>query len=252
MRDHLTGLYEIQKIDSTIHLLQQKRQTIPTELSHLETQRAALKDELSSLGSQSEDCAKEAANLQSVIQGETIKLKKWEARLKEIRNQREFQALSREIEGAKRSNKDTEEKIIELWKRKEELDAQIEDKTTALVDMETVCSERREQVGEALAEVEGSLASETARRDELQPSIPERIWGRYTQIRDRRRGVGLVLASRGSCQGCNVRLPPQLFNILQRGDTMEQCPSCRRILLFEGFTELAGVGAESTAAEVSA
>ena len=251
MREHLLGLYQIQKIDVAIHDLREKKASIPVELESLQYEINSVKGEIETLSVEEDGSGKEAANLQSVVQSESIKLKKWEARLKEIRNQREFQALSREIEGSKRANRDTEEKIIELWKAKEEVSGRLEQRRTQLVALESDFSERAEQIGTALQEVEDSLSTKLARRDELQPGIPDRLWRRYSQIRDKRRGVGLVLAQTGSCGGCNVRLPPQQFNVLQRGDTLEQCPSCHRILLFSGFTEeLESV--EETSSEASA
>ena len=238
MREHLLGLYQIQKIDVAIHDLREKKALIPVELESLLHELNGLKAEVESLSQEGEEQTREASNLQSVVQGETIKLKKWEARLKEIRNQREFQALSREIEGSKRANRDTEEKIMEVWKAKEDVDARLEQKRIRLVELESAYAGRQEEISGALLEVEQLLDGEIARRDELKPSIPERLWRRYSQIRDKRRGVGLVLAQTGSCGGCNVRLPPQQFNVLQRGDTLEQCPSCHRILLFAGFTDV--------------
>lgn len=235
MREHLLGLFEIQRIDVVIHELQQKREIIPVELGKLQANITSLKDEIGSMNEQSESYSKEASNLEGVVQAESLKLRKWDARLKDIRNQREFQALSREIESSKRANKNTDDRILELWKTKEALDADIEEKKNSLLELEANCDEKSVNVKAELGEIESTIASETARRDVLQPNIPTNLWRRYVRIRDKRKGQGLVLATGGSCEGCNMRLLPQLYIRLQHGESVEECPACNRILLFQGF-----------------
>ena len=55
---------------------------------------------------------------------------------------------------------------------------------------------------------------------------------RYGNIR-MRRGLAVVSVRNGTCQGCNMNIPPQLYNVLQRGQTVETCPSCHRIIYWE-------------------
>jgi len=88
---------------------------------------------------------------------------------------------------------------------------------------------------EAVAEVEALIATEKARRGQLVGKVPAGLLRRYDSIREKRLGVGLVPAAEGGCSGCNMKLPPQLYNILQRADTIEQCPSCQRIVFWEGI-----------------
>lgn len=250
MREHLLGLYEIQRIDVVIHELQEKRDTIPAKLTQLQADISSRRAEIDSMTEQSLSYSKEASNLEGVVQAENLKLKKWDVRLKDIRNQREFQALSREIESSKRANANTEERILELWKTKEALDSDIEEKKNSLVELEANSEEKMSSVKAELAEIESAIAAETARRDVLQPNIPTSLWRKYERIRDKRKGQGLVLANGGSCGGCNMKLLPQLYIILQRGETVEQCPACNRILLFQGF--LPQESTEEVAIEVSA
>ena len=160
MREHLLGLFEIQRIDVVIHELQQKRETIPVELGKLQADITSRKDEIDSMNEQSESYSKEAANLEGVVQAETLKLRKWDARLKDIRNQREFQALSREIESSKRANQNTEERILELWKTKEALDVDIEEKKNSLAELSAACEEKSVAVKGELAEIESSKSFE--------------------------------------------------------------------------------------------
>ena len=101
VQKELINLFEIQKIDSEMFQLQERRKTLAERLETLESQVNGLGGGIVSLESEIEVFEKEAKTLESTVQAEKLKIRKWEARLKEIRNQREFLALSREIDGAK-------------------------------------------------------------------------------------------------------------------------------------------------------
>ena len=84
------------------------------------------------------------------------------------------------------------------------------------------------------------------------PVIPKPLLKRYETIRAKRMGVGLALVVDGSCQGCNMKLPPQLYNILQRANTVEQCPSCSRLMVWDHLIKQDESVAPDKTAEVPA
>jgi predicted nucleic acid-binding Zn-ribbon protein len=83
-----------------------------------------------------------------------------------------------------------------------------------------------------MAELEGKIATLRAERDALAASVKPEMLKRYSTIR-MRRGLAVVSVRNGTCQGCNMNIPPQLYNTLQRGQTIETCPSCHRIIYWE-------------------
>lgn len=237
MRQQLLDLYEIQQIDLGIRDIEKRFESIPARLRELEATLGASRAELAKLSEQRDLLVKEAKTLEAQIQAENIRLRKWEARLAEIRNQREFLALSREIEGSKRANREGEEKIGELNAQREQLDGQIEALHDKLAETEIDANTERERVQNELGEVSGILGREKARRDALLGKIPGALLRKYENIRAKRFGVGLVPVVDGNCQGCNMKLPPQLYNILQRVETVEQCPSCQRLVFWSRILE---------------
>ncbi|MEK7383468.1 MAG: C4-type zinc ribbon domain-containing protein, partial [Elusimicrobiota bacterium] len=233
MRKHLLDLYEIQRVDLTIRDLEKRRDEVPTRLRELEGSATALQTEVNQLTEQRAALVKEQKGLEGLIQADSIKIRKWEQRLADIRNQREYLALSREIEGTKRQNRETEERIQEISTQRAEIDTRLETQQDRLAEVEVDCETEREEVRAFVAKLEAEGAEIKARRDKLVPTVPKNIMSRYEMVRKKRAGVGLAAVVDGSCQGCNMKLPPQLYNILQRGDTIEQCPSCSRIIFWD-------------------
>jgi len=83
-----------------------------------------------------------------------------------------------------------------------------------------------------MSEIEEKIATLRAERDKLAADVKPEVLKRYSSIR-MRRGLAVVSVKNGTCQGCNMNIPPQLYNVLQRGQTIETCHSCHRIIYWE-------------------
>ena len=253
MRQRLADLFEVQKIDLGVRELEKQREDVPRKLNELDEAIGALLGDVEMLVTERTALETEIKALEGNVQAENAKLRKWEKRLLELRNQREYLALSREVEGARRANRETEEKILELMTRKEELDGQLAEKKDDLTHSQEERQVEEGEVENALAKLDTEISGEKTRRQELTPQLPKQLLSKYDFIRAKRMGIGLVAAANGCCTGCNMRLPPQLYNVLQRVDSIEQCPTCQRIMYFEEgvFPPDPAEGAEGTAVEVS-
>ncbi len=146
----------------------------------------------------------------------------------------------RETEGSKRANRDAETKIGELQKASEGLDSDVEALETQLEALQEKVDAEKAKVDGAVKALSHTVASQTKRRDALIPRVPKPLFRKYDAIRNRRFGIGLSMVTAGCCQGCNMKLPPQLYNILQRGDSIEQCPSCHRLIFWENILPAMG------------
>ena len=239
MRQYLLNLYEIQKIDLSIREQEKRQEAIPARLRQLETTVATIRTQVETLSVQRGTAAKEAQTLRTTVEQETQKIRKWEARLNDIRAQREYQALNRETEGSKRANREAEEKISELIATRDRLDKELEVLKGELLEAEAECEEEQHKVDAAVADLKSELVSDKKRRDALVPQIPKAVFRKYDSFRSRRLGIGLCSVAGGNCTGCNMRLPPQLYNILQRGDSIEQCPSCHRLIFWDQILPVA-------------
>ena len=85
-----------------------------------------------------------------------------------------------------------------------------------------------------MAEIEGKIAQIKVERDKIATGIRPEVLKRYGAIR-MRRGLAVTTVRNGTCQGCNMNVPPQLFNVLQRGNSIETCPYCHRIVYWENL-----------------
>lgn len=247
----LIDLHEIQQLDVQVREEERSVKTLYATLEGLEAGLSKLAIARDSLDKQIEQTDAEAHALHQSVEADRDKIRKWEARLGDIRNQREYQALQRETEGARRANRDAETKLTELWAQKEKFEAELLELDEKTDEGTVAQAGERKRVKKAAHEVQERIDVLKMRRDRLVPKVKATIFSRYDAIRGRRQGIGLALVMRGSCTGCNMRLPPQLYNILQRGDTIEQCPSCTRLMLWEQHLKTTSTPQVSAKAEAT-
>ena len=232
MTIELMQLEEVQHLDMKVQALMKTRANLLAQTDQaqqrVETQAKALdarKTELRSV-------TVERMEKESEYNAEGEKIRRWEHRLLEIKTNREYQALLREIDMSKRANEHLETDVLELMGRLEGLERDVHVAEELLRKLETERDAARKTAEEHVSTLEDQARSLDEKRADLVSKIPEPLLRRYETIRDRRGGIALVATVDGRCHGCNIQLPPQLFVRLQVRDTVESCPACNRILFF--------------------
>ena len=231
--EQLKKLYEIQQIDSEITELESQKEALLESLQGLEAKTEELTDQINSISIDVERATRDARDLEATVEADKMKIKKWENRLNDIRNQREYQALSRETENARRLTKDNEAKILEHWEQREKHQSDLENAKAELESVRSKVTEEKTGSDSSSSDLEGKLASLQGSRSELSPDVNASLLKRYDQVRLKRRGRGLSVVSKGTCQSCFMMLPPQLYNTILRGDSIQTCPSCLSFLIAE-------------------
>jgi len=164
------------------------------------------------------------------LEQEQANIEKSEGRLPEIKTQKEYLAVLKEVDTAKKLNKDLTEQIEAKNAEIEALNGEKAEKEKALTELEEQVSARRSEIEQALQSFEQSqqeIASQRA--DQIKP-LPMALQKRYQLLMERRAGIAVVEARNGTCMGCNMSLPPQLYNSLFVAEDIKTCPHCSRLL----------------------
>lgn len=237
MRDQLFLLYELQEIDSKTHACEERLKEIPAKAHELKAELEQVEQQLRELRAHDDDGARDQRKLEGDLAAEREKLKKWESRLNEIRNSREFAALSREIEALKRQNRDVEERLLGLMQEAEQRRAEIEQVSAQVRELQAAYAAEDAKASEAASTVERERSEHERTRGAIATKVKKNLLRQYEYIRAKKAGLALALVRDGSCEGCHMQLPPQLYNELQRGDSIEVCPTCQRILFWDQLAE---------------
>ncbi len=230
LRDKLLALVALQKVDLDIAALKKNAEAYPREMADLDKQLQAAKSAVDAERTKLEELERQKTTLEHTITDDKDKVRKWEARLTEQRSTREYSALAREIDIAKKGQLTMTEEVQELGRQatlQRELakakEAEFTTKTKDLVD-------RIEALRGKLAEVEAQVAAVDGRRAETAKGVEATLLRQYDVVRKKRMPALVAVAAPGTCGGCRMNIPAQRFNQLVATRGIDTCPSCTRII----------------------
>ncbi|MDF1564676.1 MAG: C4-type zinc ribbon domain-containing protein [Deltaproteobacteria bacterium] len=240
-------LLALQEIDTQIHELMEAAKAYPERLAEIDTELAADRAESDAKQTELDALEVERKNIEAQIQMQKDQIKKWEARLTDIKTPREYAALSREIDIGKKGIRNQEEEVLNLLEQGEALKNEIERIERTILDKENGYAGERKELEGKIAGIEGDKAVLSERRKAATEAVEKRVLSQYDRIRTRRGGQAMAAALEGgSCGACRMRLRPQLYQELVSGrGGISQCPSCMRILYVAPEEEAAGLGDEA-------
>lgn len=229
LKEKLLALTELQKVDLELASLKKSHEVFPKSLAEVEKELGAARSALEAERSRVADLERQRSSLEQTIAEEKDKVKKWEARLAEQRSTREYSALAREIDIAKKSNLNMADELVDLVKglgtAREGLSAHEARFTEARGGLDARVAELKAKMAEAGSQV-GELE---AKRTRAQEGIEPRLLRRYDAIRKKK--LPALAPLRGNtCTGCNMNVPPQLANTLRSTRGTDECPNCHRII----------------------
>jgi len=231
LRNNLNALYELQEIDLRIDGLDGEKGQLLAEAQALEARLAEAREKIAARREEATALEAEKAGLEASLAAENENIVRSESHLKEIKTQKEYQAVSKEISGAKKLISELEDQILQKINALEELSGDIAKKQADLSELEGNVAVQQGEVQLRVASLEKGIAADAATREDTVKGLPASVMKRYARLRDQRKGIAVVEARDGNCMGCNMHLPPQLYNTLYRLDEVITCPHCQRILV---------------------
>ena len=236
--DKLTALYRLQTIDSEVDRIRIQRGELPLEVQDLEDEVAGLETRLNKLEGELGELEGQVSDKQNLIKDAKAQIKKYEAQQAKVRNNREYDSLTKEIEF-----QNLEIQLAE--KRIKEFKAQIEAKKELVEESRTRHDERakdlelkRQELDSIIAETEKEEKTLLTRSDKAAKEIEERLLTAYHRIRSNaRNGLAVVPVERGSCGGCFNAIPPQRQLDIAAHKKIIVCEHCGRILVDDQIVE---------------
>lgn len=236
MQEQMRLLIDLQEIDVEMGKTRQQRVKCEEQLNAIRADRQRVQDMVESLTAQLDELDGERRQMELALTQERENLGKGEGRLPGIKTQKEYVAVLKEIDTAKKMVKELEEQLAAkteeidaLSKEKEEKDADL----AALVEKE---ASAQDEIKDELEQLETDLSVRADERKKIFGQIKAPLRKRYDLLCSRREGLAVVEALDGACLGCNMHLPPQLYNSLFRVDEIRACPHCNRLIYVQDAT----------------
>lgn len=230
--EKIDALYNLQVIDSSIDKIRTIRGELPLEVQELDDEVVGLTSKLDTLNTELSDLETEISNRKNSSKDAKEAIDKYTEQQKNVRNNREFDAISKEIE--------FQGLEIELNDKKiKEAKFKIESKSTFIEDAKNKAEERakdlevkKNDLAKIIEETEEDEAKLIKKSDKAKKAIEDRLVNAYERLRTNAiNGLAVVSVERDACGGCFNQIPPQRQLDIQARSKIIVCEHCGRILV---------------------
>ncbi len=230
MKESLALLIKLQAVDSELMEIEEQKGDLPAQVERLSDELDELAKGAAAKRVRLEEIELESNQLQGTLEDTRGQLKKYQEQLLLVATNRAYDALSAEIDGAKKSVDEGEFHALELIEERQLL-------TDELKGDELLAEQKRVDLDTQKKSLKSTVAANDERstalskeRNQIQPQIESRYLGAYERISAAREGRAVVPISRGACGVCFHRIPPQQQVEIKAMDRIVTCDSCGVIL----------------------
>ncbi len=239
VEQRLKSLYELQTILSEIDRIKTIRGELPLEVKDLEDNIEGLKTRIDNYTREIDELHIKLVTEKEKINEAESKIARYKEQLDNVRNNREFDLLSKEVEFQTLEIELCEKHINDFNRAIENKTADIEATRESLSDHEHILQEKKSELDEIVSETRQEEESLREKAKSLEPRIDTRTLAAFKRIRkNARNGLGIVYIQRNACGGCFNRIPPQKQMETKMHKKVIVCEYCGRIMI---DPELAGV-----------
>lgn len=232
VEEKLQHLYELQRIDTEIDKIRTLRGELPLEVQDLEDEIAGLETRLENLKNEISEADKNvSAKKQEIAKSEEL-IKKYSEQLDNVRNNREYDALTKEVEFQKLEIELQNKRIRESQKLKAEKEVNLEISNKQYEEKKADLDAKKAELDDIIAETHKDEEELIKKSEGLSASIEERLLTAYRKIRSNaRNGLAVVTVDRDACGGCFNKIPPQRQLDIRSRKKIIVCEYCGRILI---------------------
>lgn len=237
-KEQIAALVKLQQIELEMSKISAKLSKVNQRFEELDGQLLNLKQMIEQRESTIKEMNRQYRAYESDAQTNLDRIKKSEAKLSAVKTNKEYQSSLKEIDDLKEKNSKLEDEMIEFLERIEAADKQLKINMKAYSALEIEVQTEKETIEKEAQEEKHHLEKLDAEWKSLAEGIDAELLVTFNRIKTNQTNkVGIVAVSDAVCQGCHMNIPPQLYNELQRGDKLQRCPICERIIYWKDQKE---------------
>ncbi|HBI47666.1 MAG TPA: hypothetical protein DDX93_02940 [Smithella sp.] len=233
MKEKLLLLIKLQECDSQLVELSARKKTLPENIEKLDKEFSLFKEGIEKNKIKYDEMKSRHTESENKIKKLNESIVKTKERLLEVKNNKEYQAMLKEIEIAESSRGNTETEIISILEELDKLSILVKKDGETLKQSKNQYEQEKKRIENDLNTIDADVVNWGKKRIDLQKNVSDDLLARYEKIKKRNRGVGVISVWKSVCNGCHMNIPPQLYNELQRSEELFSCPNCDRIMYFQ-------------------
>jgi predicted nucleic acid-binding Zn-ribbon protein len=225
-------LWELQQALTELSSLEQRLTVKPEDFAEVDAEYTAANAERERLTQSMDDLSRERRRVDGALQDQQEVLKKYQGQLMQVKNQQQYTAAWKEIDGARKQAKELEETELKVMGDIEGAQKQLEERSDSFDGLKQRYDEAHAAWQHSLSDLRAEIAKLRTRIQGIEESVPESLKREFHKIFKQRQGIAVARVINESCGACRVHIRPAVSQQLKRGE-MVFCEGCRRLLYGE-------------------
>ena len=226
-------LIHLQELDSEINKINLFLNRVPIRIQEIDNKIEQNKNIVAHAKEKMNNNQKKRRELESHVQDADVKIKKLQGQLNEVRTNKEYSTLLKEIDDTKYAKEQSEEQIITEMLNADEIEEEIQEAEAQASESEARLTQDKKTIFEEKEKMEARQRGLEKEKNELKPKIPPEQLQLYESIYEKNNGVALSPVTDDFCSICQIRIRPQMINELIAGEKIMLCENCGRILYWK-------------------
>jgi hypothetical protein len=226
----LSYLIELQKLDLNIDKINVKKKELPEKIVEMDEEFRTCSTSLDESKNKFEELNKRHSEKEDKLRRGIDTLKKTKERLLEVKTNKEYQAILKEIETIENKNSENEDEIISALEELDHVRIELKTKEKDFDVYRSQYEKEKKKIEGEIRQLDIDLSEYMQISNELTRKIRKELLKKYETIKGKRNGRAVVFVWKEVCGGCHMNIPPQLYIELQRSTDLLYCPNCNRII----------------------
>lgn len=232
-KEKLDTLIQLQKIEIEIFKVRNLIEITPGKIALLEKNVNMAHADLEEKNNQLEAVKKEYRSQELNVKENQDKIKKNQNTLTTVKTNKEYHALLKGIDELKDKNSKIEDQMIEWLDKIDLMEKQVEESRSELEKKNGEIEQEKKRLSGEVEKAEKLYSELEVEKQKISSQVDPALLKIYEQVKKRCDGQGMAPVKDSICFACNMNIPPQMYNELQRYDSLKFCPFCHRILYWE-------------------
>ena len=230
MKDKIGDLIVLQDCDNRIRAIMDKRNEGPLKIKKLAEDLNGIEMKFQEENDRLDLLKKDGRKIDQEIQELEEKIEKSNIKLSLIKSNKEYKAVLKEIDDLKHAQFQTEDKAIQVMEEIEKLEKICRENKEKEAEIREAFDRDKKEIERELEALNEELKGLDEKRESFTHTIDQDLLRKYLYLKDRKAGQAISPVVGGVCQICHMNIPPQKFNDLIRGDSLQTCTNCNRII----------------------
>jgi hypothetical protein len=223
-------LIKAQAIDSEIQQSEATQKRHHDEIARLEESLQKEEDEYAREKESFQNLEKEHRRLERLLDEMNGRREKAQEKSLAVKTNKEYQAALQEIDGIREAIKKQEDELLDIMEKTDQMKGQLKKTEEQLKKTRAGHAQKKQQVEADLDRYLQEIEAHKAARLELVSALKPDVLSNYDKLREAKNGLAVVVTKNELCMGCNMKIPPQSYNLVITSDEIIYCPNCRRML----------------------